>query len=116
MITIIEAPRRRNRRRRAVRPFPVWHHSRPRLEWMEDRTLLAAFLVSNTGDSGPGSLRQAILDSNAAAGATNTIDFAIPGSGSADDRAALAPARDHQPGPDRRVLAAGLSAAHRSSS
>ena len=31
-----------------------------------------------------------------------------PGPGRADDRAALAPARDHQPGPDRRLLAAGL--------
>jgi len=48
---------------------------------MEDRTLLATFLVSNTGDSGPGSLRQAILDSNNAAGATNTIDFDISSSG-----------------------------------
>ena len=54
---------------------------RPRLEVMEDRTLLSTFLVSNTGDSGPGSLRQAILDSNAATGATNTIDFDISGSG-----------------------------------
>ena len=48
---------------------------------MEDRTLLSTFLVTNTGDSGPGSLRQAILDSNAATGATNTIDFDIPGTG-----------------------------------
>ena len=48
---------------------------------MEDRTLLSTFLVSNTDDSGPGSLRQAILDSNAATGATNTIDFDIPGPG-----------------------------------
>ena len=39
---------------------------------MEDRTLLSTWLVSNTVDSGPGSLRQAILDSNAATGATNT--------------------------------------------
>ncbi len=48
---------------------------------MEDRTLLSTFLVSNTGDSGPGSLRQAILDSNNAVGATNTIDFDISGTG-----------------------------------
>jgi len=48
---------------------------------MEDRTLLSTFLVSNTGDSGPGSLRQAIVDSNNAVGATNTIDFDIPGTG-----------------------------------
>jgi hypothetical protein len=48
---------------------------------MEDRTLLSAFVVNNTADSGPGSLRQAILDSNAATAATNTIDFNIAGTG-----------------------------------
>ena len=48
---------------------------------MEDRTLLSTFLVDNTADSGPGSLRQAILDSNAATGQANTIDFHIPGCG-----------------------------------
>ena len=37
--------------------------------------LLANFSVTNTNDSGPGSLRQAILDANAAAGA-DTITFA----------------------------------------
>jgi len=47
---------------------------------MEDRTLLSAFTVSNTADAGPGSLRQAILESKAATGA-NTIDFNIPGQG-----------------------------------
>ena len=40
----------------------------------------ATFTVSNTNDSGPGSLRQAILDANAAPGA-DTIAFDIPGSG-----------------------------------
>ena len=40
------------------------------------------FSVTTTADSGPGSLRQAILDSDAAAtGSTNTIDFDIPGQG-----------------------------------
>jgi hypothetical protein len=48
---------------------------------MEDRTLLSSFLVSNTADSGPGSFRQAILDSNGVTGAANTIDFDIPGAG-----------------------------------
>jgi hypothetical protein len=48
---------------------------------MEERTLLSTFTVTNTGDSGPGSLRQAILDSNAATGETNTVDFRIPGHG-----------------------------------
>ncbi len=40
----------------------------------------ATFTVTNSGDSGPGSLRQAILDANAAAGA-DVIDFNIPGTG-----------------------------------
>lgn len=38
------------------------------------------FVVTNTNDSGEGSLRQAILNANAIAGA-NTITFDIPGSG-----------------------------------
>ena len=41
--------------------------------------VLTTFLVTTTGDSGVGSLRQAILDSNTAGG-QNTIDFSI-GSG-----------------------------------
>ena len=38
------------------------------------------FTVTNTNDSGTGSLRQAILDANASAGA-DLIDFSIPGAG-----------------------------------
>ena len=38
------------------------------------------FTVTNTNDSGAGSLRQAILDANATTGA-DTINFAIPGTG-----------------------------------
>ena len=79
------APHRLPRRRRRSTPPTAFSGTifrlRPRLEVMEDRTLLSTFLVSNTGDSGPGSLRQAILDSNNATGATNTIDFDISGSG-----------------------------------
>ncbi len=40
----------------------------------------ATFVVSTTGDTGAGSLRQAILDANAAAG-TDTITFAIADTG-----------------------------------
>src|SRR6266516_3785824 len=39
----------------------------------------ATFTVTTTNDSGEGSLRQAILDANAASG-TDTIEFQIPGS------------------------------------
>ena len=52
------------------------------IESLETRELLTVFTVVNTLNSGPGSLRQAILSSNATAGnATNTINFKIPGSG-----------------------------------
>ena len=75
----------RHRRRRRTTPATVFSGTilrlRPFVELMEDRTLLSTFNVTNIGDSGPGSLRQAILDSNAATGATNTIDFAIQASG-----------------------------------
>ena len=40
----------------------------------------ATFTVTNTNDSGPGSLRQAILDANANSG-PDTIAFNITGSG-----------------------------------
>ena len=39
------------------------------------------FVVNTTADSGPGSLRQAILDSDTVTGGGNTIDFTIPGQG-----------------------------------
>ena len=41
----------------------------------------ATITVTTTADSGPGSLRQAILDSNASAGTLDTIEFVIPGAG-----------------------------------
>ena len=57
----------------------------PRLDALEDRCLPSAttFLVTNVLGSGPGSLRQAVLDVDA--DTTNTepdlISFAIPGGG-----------------------------------
>ncbi len=51
---------------------------RAAMEWLESRTMLSAYVVTNNADSGAGSLRQAMLDSNAnTAGAPNEIDFAI---------------------------------------
>ncbi len=68
-------------------PTPLGH--RPRrarsrslilaLEPLESRRLLSTYVVNNTNDSGAGSLRQAILDSNANPGANN-IAFNIPSS------------------------------------
>src|SRR5262245_30437143 len=53
------------------RPKRAW---RPGLEVLEDRTVLSTFTVTNLNDAGAGSLRQAILDANAMAGA-DTILF-----------------------------------------
>jgi len=53
---------------------------RPSLELLEDRMAPATFTVINTNDAGPGSLRQAILNANAAVG-TDTIKFNIFGGG-----------------------------------
>ncbi len=54
---------------------------RLQMEQMERRKLLAVdFAVTNTADSGAGSLRQAIVDANATPGA-DQITFAIPGTG-----------------------------------
>ena len=58
----------------------VGRRFRPLCDAVESRLLLSTFTVTNTGDSGPGSLRRAIIDSNASPGA-NTISFAIPGAG-----------------------------------
>jgi hypothetical protein len=41
----------------------------------------ATYTVANTNDSGPGSLRQAILDANASSGVADTIDFDLSLSG-----------------------------------
>jgi hypothetical protein len=52
----------------------------PSVELLEGRLLLAVYTVTNTDDSGPGSLRQAILDSNADH-MPDSILFNMPGSG-----------------------------------
>src|SRR5262249_4860071 len=51
--------------------------SRPCVELLEDRLAPATFLVTTNNDAGPGSLRQAIISANAAAGA-DTINFNVP--------------------------------------
>src|SRR5689334_3217321 len=56
-------------------------HAQGRFESLEDRSLLAELTVTNTDDSGPGSLRQAIIDSNASIGIRDTIAFNISGAG-----------------------------------
>lgn len=58
----------------------VWTRLPICAEALERRVLLSTFTVTNTSDAGPGSLRQAILDSNAAGG-DEVIQFALPGKG-----------------------------------
>jgi hypothetical protein len=67
--SIADAPRHGARR-------SSFNRAALRLEILEDRRLLSVFTVTKTWDSGRGSLRQAILDSNANSG-PNTIVFHI---------------------------------------
>ena len=67
------------------------------------------YTVTTTADTGPGSLRQAILDANANVGA-DTIAFNIVGSGVHTIAPASAAAADHGRRHDRRLHAAGVAA------
>ncbi|HLN28272.1 MAG TPA: hypothetical protein VK395_11055 [Gemmataceae bacterium] len=62
-------PPRRKRRSRWARPL---------LEVLEDRLAPAVFTVVNNSDSGIGSLREALGDSNSFDPGPNIIDFNIP--------------------------------------
>jgi hypothetical protein len=66
---------------RERRRFARRHRFQPRLERLEDRWAPATLTVTNTDDTGAGSLRQAIEDSNSTAGVLDTIEFAIGGGG-----------------------------------
>ncbi len=68
-------------------------------------TAVGLFTVTNTDDSGPGSLRQAILDANANPGA-DLITFNIPGAGPHTIAPLTAASRRHQLGHHRRHDAA----------
>jgi parallel beta-helix repeat protein len=48
---------------------------------MSPAPVAMTFTVTNTDDAGPGSLRQALLDANTNVGQSDTILFAIPGTG-----------------------------------
>jgi uncharacterized repeat protein (TIGR01451 family) len=56
------------------------HSIRALIERLESLVMPTAFVVTSTADSGPGTLRQAIIDSNASFG-TNNITFQINGTG-----------------------------------
>jgi parallel beta-helix repeat protein len=67
------------RKPRQTRRTPTPRY-RPALEPLEDRLLLSTFWVTNTNDTGSGSLRRAIIKANAHAG-KDTIAFNIAGAG-----------------------------------
>ena len=71
-----EAPGRRDARRKRADARAETGDSQTGLEELEPRILLSTFTVTNTDDAGEGSLRQAILDANAQAGA-DVIEFHI---------------------------------------
>src|SRR5262245_20935295 len=63
---------------RRLRPFPPGPAgrpapARPRLEALEARCVPATFTVSNLGDSGGGSLRQAVADAETNPGADTVV-------------------------------------------
>ncbi|MFO0908087.1 MAG: hypothetical protein U0794_06970 [Isosphaeraceae bacterium] len=66
-----DRPDRSRRRRRDERKRQA--SLRAVVQSLEPRMLLATFLVTNTADSGAGSLRQAIVDANAAGGAHDRL-------------------------------------------
>src|SRR5262245_35067861 len=68
------------RRVRPVTDSRLQQWARLALERLEDRTTPTNFVVTNTGDAGPGSLRQAVLEANASPGLdTITFDSAVEG-------------------------------------
>ena len=87
---------RKRRRRRSTSPV-VGRRSRPSLEALETRQLLSTYAVTNTNDSGAGSLRQAIINANGDS-SPDDIVFNIPAStappaGCPGSRASIRPRR-----------------------
>jgi hypothetical protein len=80
---------------------------RPRLEPLEDRTAPAAYVVANTNDGGPGSLRDAINQVDA--GNFNQIDFAIGATGSRQTIAVGSTSTNPLPAVTQSVLIDGWS-------
>ena len=98
-----------DRSRGACHLKPV-RRTRPDIELMEDRLLLAVFTVNTVADTlSPDftSLRRAILLSDQTPG-PNTIDFNLPGTAPFTIEVTSAAAADHATGPDRRYQPAGV--------
>ncbi|MCA9069733.1 MAG: hypothetical protein KDA84_12455, partial [Planctomycetaceae bacterium] len=53
--------------------LPKWRTTAAEIELLEDRCLLATFTVTNTLNSGPGTLRQAVFDANFSIGSDEIV-------------------------------------------
>jgi hypothetical protein len=74
----VTLPRRLKRRPTARGPAPRRRPFRPGVEALEERQLLSNWVVTNTADSGVGSLRQAIIHADTMGSAGDHIVFDIP--------------------------------------
>lgn len=94
---------RRRRANRPVRHHHSTHRFRPSLNRLEARLAPATFFVTTLNDSGPGSLRQAILDANAQPG-DDVVSIQVAGTiGVSGDLPALSTNIDMQ-GPGDEML------------
>ena len=102
---------RLHHRRQRTRTVSPRRSFLPRLEMLEDRTLLSTFNVLNLGDAGSGSLRAAILAANSQPGA-DVIRFARELTGTIALTSQLSVTDDLKidgPGADRLTLSGGGS-------
>src|SRR5262249_14545451 len=74
-----------------ARPRPPERRCRPRVEELEPRRTPAIYDVTNTGDAGVGSLRQAIIDLSSGNAAGNAIHFGAGSHGTITLASALPP-------------------------
>src|SRR5271157_4317924 len=83
MFTLRESGRARTHRTSSPASQAHWENRRGRsrhplvFDRLEDRTVLSVYVVTNTSDSGPGSLRQAIVEANENDSVPETISFNI---------------------------------------
>jgi hypothetical protein len=74
------------------KPAPRRCAVRPRLEVLEDRSLLSTYSVTSAGDSGAGTLRDAITQANNTSSGITEIDFNIGTQGSSSGVQTISPA------------------------
>ncbi len=81
LISVRSFSRKNRRTTLSTRTRSRRQRTRLQIESLEQRRLLATLVVTSIADSGVGSLRQAIIDSNASIGIVDSIEFNIAGPG-----------------------------------